>query len=102
VLVGTELTEFQFDRRQIPALVDRRWPSVCGDFSGSQAIGKNRQGFRLPYQRFFCPALSFDGIEYRKGLCWLGLGKNRIEGERFGNGCFSKPQTNIFKWARLA
>jgi len=68
-----------------------------GGFSGSKAMGKDRQGVMLGYQRSFNAAKDSDGIDYYKWIFSLDYasGKNTIGGGGFSvTYCFT-PLINI-------
>lgn len=68
-----------------------------GGFSGSRAIGKNRQGFMVSYQRFFHPAKSCKGVDYFKWVLSADYasGKNAIGGGGVGLGYYFTPDIYV-------
>lgn len=68
-----------------------------GGFSGSRAIGKNRQGFMVSYQRSFCPAKYCGDTDYFKWvLCAdYASGKNTIGGGGVGVYYYFTPDISI-------
>lgn len=71
---------------------------VCvGGFTGSRAMGKNRQGFMVSYQRSFCPAKYCDDKSYFKWvLCAdYASGKNVIGGGGVGLYYYFTPDISI-------
>lgn len=69
----------------------------AGVFSGSRAMGKNRQGFMVAYTRSFCPAKFCDGRDYFKWMFMADFasGKNTIGGGGFGFGYYFTPDIDI-------
>lgn len=68
-----------------------------GGFSGSRAMGKNRQGFMVSYQRSFCPAKYCGDKDYFKWvLCAdYASGKNTIGGGGVGVYYYFTPDISI-------
>lgn len=68
-----------------------------GAFSGSRALGKNRQGFMVSFARPFCKAIYCDGKEYDKWiLCGdYASGKNTIGGGGIALYYYFTPKINI-------
>ncbi len=68
-----------------------------GGFSGSRAMGKNRQGFMVSYQHSFCPAKYCDDKDYFKWvLCAdYASGKNTIGGGGVGVYYYFTPNISI-------
>lgn len=68
-----------------------------GGFSGSRAMGKNRQGFMISYQHSFCPAKYCDDKDYFKWvLCAdYASGKNTIGGGGVGVYYYFTPDISI-------
>jgi hypothetical protein len=68
-----------------------------GGFSGSRALGKNRQGFMVSYQLPFCPAKYFEDVDYFKWvLCAdYASGKNTIGGGGVGLYYYFTPKISI-------
>ncbi len=68
-----------------------------GVFSGSRAIGKNRQGFMVAYQRGFCPTKYCDDTEYDKWVLNMDYasGKNTIGGGGIGVAYYFTPTINL-------
>lgn len=68
-----------------------------GGFSGSRAMGKNRQGFMVSYQRSFCPAKYCDDKEYFKWVICADYasGKNTIGGGGVGVYHYFTPDISI-------
>jgi hypothetical protein len=68
-----------------------------GAYSGSHALGKNRQGFMVAVDRAFCPTTYYDGTEYNKW--WLvadyASGKNFIGGGGIGVFYYFTPLINL-------
>lgn len=82
---GRERTNFNI----VDIVLGKTLPSYgrfyIGAFSGSKAMGKNRAGFMVAYDREFCPAVDCYGVEYYK---WAfsadyASGKNTIGGGGF-------------------
>ena len=68
-----------------------------GGFSGSSAMGKNRQGFMASYQKFFCPAVDCKGVDYHRWTvcCDYASGKNTIGGGGVAIGYYFHPDVSI-------
>lgn len=68
-----------------------------GAFSGNRAMGKNRQGFMISYQRSFCATKHCDKKEYFKWvLCAdYASGKNTIGGGGLGIYYYFNPDISI-------
>ncbi|MBA3817137.1 MAG: hypothetical protein H0X29_11590 [Parachlamydiaceae bacterium] len=68
-----------------------------GGFSGSRAMGKNRQGFMVSYQHSFCPAKFCGDKEYFKWvLCGdYASGKNTIGGGGLGIYYYFTPDISL-------
>ena len=66
-------------------------------FSGIRAIGKNRQGFMVSYQRSFCPVKSCDDKNYFKSvLCAdFASGRNTTGGGGVGVYYYFVPDISI-------
>jgi hypothetical protein len=62
-------------------------------FSGGRAMGKNRQGFMVGFERTFCPAMYCDGTEYHKLKLEIDYasGKNTIGGGGVGIAYYFTP-----------
>jgi hypothetical protein len=68
-----------------------------GAFSGTRAMGKNRQGFMAAYQKYFCPAIYCDDTEYHKWVFCADYasGKNTIGGGGVAIGYYFTPMIDI-------
>lgn len=68
-----------------------------GGFSGSRAMGKNRQGFMVGYKQFFCPAKYYCEKDYYKWFLAADYasGKNTIGGGGFAVGYNFTPDIDI-------
>lgn len=68
-----------------------------GGFSGTRAIGKNRQGFMVAYTRSFCPAKYCGDKDYYKWVFCADYasGKNTIGGGGFGLYYYFTPDISI-------
>lgn len=68
-----------------------------GGFSGNRAIGKNRQGFMVSYQRPFCPAKDCNDKDYFKWVVCADYasGKNTIGGGGVGIYYYFTPDISI-------
>lgn len=68
-----------------------------GGFSGSRAMGKNRQGFMFAYTKAFCPAIYCDGTEYNKWVFCADYvsGRNTIGGGGFGVYYYFNPYISV-------
>lgn len=68
-----------------------------GGFSGSRAMGKNRQGFMVAYRKPFCPAKYCGDKDYFKWVFCADYasGKNTIGGGGFALGYYFTPDIDI-------
>lgn len=68
-----------------------------GGFTGGRAMGKNRQGFMIAYERSFCPAKYCGDIDYYKWVFCADYasGKNTIGGGGVGLYYYFTPDINI-------
>ncbi len=66
-------------------------------FSGSRAMGKNRQGFMVAFTQAFCPETYCDGTEYNRWVFCADYasGKNTIGGGGFGVYYYFTPYISI-------
>lgn len=84
-------------------IIGKSLPESIGGFfclagySGSRAMGKNRQGFMVSYSRQFCPAKHCDGQEYFKWVVCADYasGKNIIGGGGVGVYYYFTPDISI-------
>jgi hypothetical protein len=68
-----------------------------GGFSGSKAMGKNRQGFMAAVERLFCPARDAAGTEYMQWafLADYASGKNTVGGGGFSLKYYFTPKVSL-------
>jgi len=93
----------QTDQNIVDLIIGKTLPEwiggrfFVGGFSGNRAMGKNRQGFMVAYQKLFCKTKYCDGREYYK---WIfsadyASGKNTIGGGGFAIGYNFTPDIDI-------
>lgn len=101
--VGTRHHRTRTDQNIVDLIVGKSLPDwvggrlFLGGFSGSRAMGKNRQGVMIAYQKTFCPAKYCDQTEYFK---WIfsadyASGKNAIGGGGFALGYYFTPDIDL-------
>lgn len=68
-----------------------------GGFTGSSAMGKNRQGFMAAYKKYFCQATDCSGTQYCKWLFCADYasGKNTIGGGGVAVGYHFTPHISL-------
>lgn len=98
---GTHHHSIRTDQNIVNVIIGKSfddWGRVCmGGFCGSRAMGKNRQGFMLSYQKSFCPAKHCDGTDYNKWVICADYasGKNAIGGGGVGLYYYFNPDISI-------
>lgn len=68
-----------------------------GSYFGSKAMGKNRQGLMVAFQREFCPVKTKEGVEYNQWIfnADFASGKNVLGGGGFGFAYYFNPDVYI-------
>lgn len=95
---------YRTDQNIVDVIIGKDLPKCLGGgrlffagFSGSRAMGKNRQGFMAAYTQAFCPETYCDGTEFNR---WVFVadyasGKNTIGGGGCGIYYYFNPYISI-------
>lgn len=101
---GTSLSGKQRTNYNVVQLIfGKKLPDPIGGdlyvagYSGGDALGKNKQGFMVAFQREFSPAKTKDGVEYSQ---WVlnadyATGKNVLGGGGFGVTYYFNPDVYV-------
>jgi hypothetical protein len=101
--VGTHSGHHRTDQNILDIIVGKSLPDwiggnlFLGGFSGSKAMGKNRQGFMAAYTRSFCPAKYCGDKDYFKWVLAVDYasGKNTVGGGGIGMYYYFTPDISI-------
>lgn len=102
--IGTRHRNNRTDQNIVDVILGKDLPKSIGGgrffvagFSGSRAMGKNRQGFMVAFTQAFCPETYCDGTEYNKWVFCADYasGKNTIGGGGFGVYYYFNPYISI-------